>query len=70
MIWLLVIMAVWYLIGQAIFLHVCYLIRPVIVVKDLMVSLFAGLLGPFALMFYAKVENSWLNTEIYRGKRK
>lgn len=70
MIWI-VFLFLWWLTGQAIFLHVCYLINPTITVKDLLFSIIAGPFGPFGIVFYSTVkEFSWLDTVIYRGRRK
>lgn len=61
----------WWLIGAAMFLHVCWAIIPEIKVKDLFVMLFAGTLGPIGVIFYIHWPArgvSFMNKTVFRKK--
>ena len=62
----------WLLAGAAIFLHVCWLIRPRIVVADLLVAIPASIFGPFAVLFYIQVLDGtrWTSRVIYERKHR
>ena len=70
---ILIVLAVWWAIGMAFFLHVCWIITPIITVRDVLVGLLAGMLGPFGALNYLYVLEymrwpSWLDTELIRKR--
>lgn len=61
----------WWLTGFAMFLHVCWLITPVIKVADLLVACVGGLFGPLGVFFYAFADlgqSRFMSKVVYRKR--